>query len=237
MFHKNDFAEEGGWPEHYAEDLARFMENDPNRPVGLDLYEDVFNSALFPLQRKRELVKMIQLARTLNPRVVGEIGSDKGGSFYHWCKCFPTVQRAYACEYRGVPFQAAFEQAFPQIDFGFVYGSSFNDDNVSAVKDWLSGDKFDCLFLDGEKCFFDKDFYAYEPLVRSGGIIFLHDIHGFDINPRHTLDALKDSGYDVSEIIDVSEYFDDDRTCDSAWHQWLRYWKTTSCGVGVVRIP
>jgi cephalosporin hydroxylase len=63
------------------------MENDKDRMPGLDLYTEIFDHPwLFPLQRKAEMAAMMKLARSIEPKTVMEIGSDKGGSFYHWVK-------------------------------------------------------------------------------------------------------------------------------------------------------
>src|SRR5262245_40463896 len=52
----------GCWPAGLLEETAAIMARHHEWPDGLDSYDAVFNSATFyPLQRRRELVKMMQL--------------------------------------------------------------------------------------------------------------------------------------------------------------------------------
>src|SRR5688572_14395248 len=107
-----------------------FKEVHPTLSWGQDVYPEVFETELFfPLQRQRELARMMQVARTVGghtcptcggdgqetfiklpedprpkgttqrcsqckgfgkvgggPTTVMEIGADKGGGLYHWCR-------------------------------------------------------------------------------------------------------------------------------------------------------
>lgn len=212
------------------------------RQDGLPIYPEVFaNGWLFPLQRMREAERMIEMARTTRPRVVMEIGSDKGGGFYHWIKCLPTVEKAIAIEIRGVPFAGVFKRAFPERQLLCLDESSYEPATVEQVREFLAGDPIDCLFVDGDKRAFDQDFEAYRPMMRSGGIVFFHDIQD-TINPLDTFRALGRS-YRTEEIIDTSEYEAIERRMAAglqpadSYEQWFRVWKRGSCGVGVIHIP
>jgi hypothetical protein len=120
-----------------------FREVHPTLKPGQDSYPEVFATELFfPLQRRRELEKMMQIARGTGPVcptcrgatmpmppsedadcktckgtcqgpvTVMEIGADKGGGLYHWCMCLPTVRNVIACEIRGTPYSELFCKAF-----------------------------------------------------------------------------------------------------------------------------
>lgn len=225
-----------------------FLAGDADRPRGLDLYEEIFSDELlFPLQRKRELAAMMRLARSIEPRTVMEIGADKGGSFYHWIKCLPTVERAIAIEVRGVPYADLFAQAFD--DVAVLLGlacSSLTDATAAALREFLSPRSIDCLFMDGAKAWFARDWDLYAPMVRPGGLIFVHDINeGGPHAPAPPAEFFRSiaAPYETSTIIDTSEIDDAARReahglppADS-YEAWLRYWKTSSCGVGVIRVP
>ncbi len=227
---------------------SKFMAVDHQRPAGLDVYSDIFSDGwLYPLQRMNETAVMIRLARSLNPRNVMEIGSDKGGGFYHWIKGLPSVRKAVAIEYSGVPFADAFRYGFPNVDFSFIHGSSYARDTVAQVLEFMGGGQmFDCIFIDGDKSKTRADFEAYVGLVRPGGLVFIHDVEasvfgGVLPNPSQAFYDLR-SKYALSIILDGREgVAAQDRAAankplDSSWEDWLRIWKWNSCGVGVVHI-
>ena len=219
--------------------FEEFFLSENKRLPGQDIYEDIFSSPLlFPLQRKREMAFMMQKARSIEPKVVYEIGADKAGGLYHWCKCLPTVKRVIACEIRGTPYSELFEKAFPQIDFFWLPDSSYAPENVSNITKWLCADKIDCLFIDGDKCKFDKDFKVYLPAMNPRGIVFMHDIQ--DKAPRFGYDTICKKGYRHEEFIDVSESIEaverekQGISTLNTHEQWLRHWHGRSAGVGII---
>lgn len=234
-----------------------FQEVHPTLKPGQDSYPEVFQSSLFfPLQRRREMEKMMQVARQANggnPQVVMEIGADKGGSLYHWCMCLPTVNRVIACEIRGTPYRALFEQAFPQMHLLWLEQSSYESRTVATVKDWLSHSGYvktsaayeiDILFIDGDKGHFYDDFVAYLPMMRKpGGVVLFHDVQDPGLMRDHYFEALHHPAARQGHIIlDVSEAAEAcsrqaqgiPATCEH--ENWLRRWKGRSCGVGVVEL-
>lgn len=219
----------------------RFMELNRDLESGRDVYPEIFeNGWLFPLQRMRETAKMIAMARTIYPKTVMEIGSDKGGSFFHWVKGL-RPSKAIAIEIRGIPFAESFRTAFPKTEFYFAGGaSSYEPAQVRAVRMFLDEEKIDCLFIDGDKSAVDKDFAAYLPMMRNGGLVFIHDIVD-DIEPRRVFNRLK-AQYKTQQIVDTSEYDAiearelEGLTIATAYEGWFRVWKRTSCGVGVVYV-
>lgn len=220
------------FPKGMVEEIEAFLAAD-REPRGKDVYDSVFASGLFfPLQRKRELAAMMRTARSIQPRVVMEIGSDKGGGFYHWVKCLPTVTHAICCEVRGAPYEAAFRRAFPDVCFLFLSGSSYGSDVVEKVAVWLDGMAIDCLFIDGDKSHFLDDFHAYLPGMSCNGIVFMHDVVD---KPMRSAFMEASKGFKHDMIHDVSEVHD--RGPDATAHDhWLTYWDERSCGVGVIRL-
>lgn len=221
------------FPEGMVQEIEAFLAAD-RAPVGEDVYPAVFRTNFFfPLQRQKELAQMMRWARMKRPQVVMEIGADKGGSLYHWVKCLPTVRIAVACEIRGTPYAAAFERAFPHVKFLWVEGSSYAPENRAAVADALAAASatIDCLFIDGDKLAFERDFDAYKQLMHPCGIAFMHDIQ--DRDPKEAFERVTARGYHSKTCVDVSDY--DPLTAPSCPHdQWLHHWKGRSCGVGAV---
>ena len=210
---------------------------------GVFLIPELFDHpAVMPLQRKRELRAMGSMAATLEPRVAMEVGADKGGTLAHWLACQPTLEKMVACEYRGTPYKHFFEKAFPQVEFLWLEDSSYSKESWEKVKDFLGAYRFDFIFLDGDKNAFRKDFALYSPMVRRGGMVFVHDVYDRAGNSRCSADFREFSrGLTVSLIIDLAESvaakLNASRgTPSSGCHEdWLRA-SGDDCGVGVIHI-
>lgn len=230
---------DGPFPDNLIAGIEKFFESEATRPPGLDIYPEVFESdTFFPLQRKRELAQMMRIARTVMPTTVMEIGADKGGGLYHWCKCLPTVKRVIACEIRGTPYSALFEKHFPGIKFLWLPESSYATATVAKVCKFLLGTKIDCLFLDGDKSNFFRDFTIYQHLMAHQGLIFVHDIEdpapseAFQMMCRNVLTHGKI--IDRQDSMDALDRQDRDIPATTPYEDWLRYWGGRSCCVGVL---
>lgn len=226
-------------PADLNEYFAKFFSSENTREPGEDIYPEIFDSpVLFPLQRREELRKMMQIARKYSPKIVYEIGADKGGSLYHWCKCLSTVRRVICCEIRGTPYRYLFEQAFSHIDFLWIPESSYADVEVERVKRWLDGDKIDVLFIDGDKSYFHVDFDCYHLMMNLSSVVFMHDIQ--DESTGNSYQEVISRGYRHTEIVDKSDTEDalerqrQNVPPASVHEEWLRYWYGRSAGVGVV---
>lgn len=233
---------DGPFPPGMVAEIEKFLSTDSERPRGLDLYPEVFDTEFFfPLQRQRELARMIEVAREYDPEVVYEIGSDKGSGLYHWVKCLPTVRRAIASEIRGTPYRDAFERAFPEIDFLWIEGSSYDPTAIKKIKDWLGDDKLNSVFIDGDKNEFERDFDLVLPMMSRPSVAFMHDIR--DDVPGRAFNRVASRGiYRYSRIVDIQDSLDAmereklGEPCRGSHDGWLRQWKGQSCGVGVIRI-
>jgi predicted O-methyltransferase YrrM len=230
------------FPEGMLEDIQRFFVTEATRAPGLDLYLDVFKTDLFfPLQRQAELAEMMRTARLIEPRVVYEIGCDKGSGLYHWCKCLPTVRRVVACEIRGTPYCHEFEKAFPNIDFLWLEESSFGGSAMRKVSRWLAGDKIDCLFIDGHKRHFETDFNCYRRMMNPAGVVFMHDITD-EMPGAAYQNVIRRGEFRTKEIIDRSDTFQaieregQGIPIANVHERWLRTWRGRSCGVGVIHL-
>lgn len=243
---------DGPFPVGMMPCIEEFFESiHPCLEPGKDYYQRVFDTSyFFPLQRQREMVEMMRIARTFNPTTIMEIGADKGGGLYHWCHCLPSVRHVIASEIRGLPYATLFDNTFPHIQFTWVSGSSYEPRNRHYVETSLKLSEhktIDCLFIDGDKSAFLQDYDTYAPLLSSPSVVFLHDIKDGDgrniRTPRGTLEHLKSRGLRVDTYINT-----DDSTeamvrqskglpPESAHEGWLREWNGRSCGIGIVRQP
>lgn len=268
------------FPEGMVEEWAKFLA-ESHQPE--DVFD---TSLMFPLQRRGEWRRMMGVAFKTGPKceacsgtgdhnaagmiescrrchgmgcgpqTVMEIGADKGGGLWTWCKCLPTLKRVIACEIRGTPYSGLFERAFPHIRFLWLPCSSLTDAAVATVKNFLmlhaeqvgeDGNaavmrpaKIDVLFIDGDKSWFHSDFTAYLPLMDSSkGVVFMHDVT--DPAPGSAFEICR-AGFRSEVIIDRSDADEECRreaqgiAATTAHQHWLRHWRGTSCGVGVIHV-
>lgn len=226
-------------------DWKAFFETEHLREPGRDVYQEIFDhGCLFPLQRSRETAAMMKLARSRQPRIVMEIGADKAGGFYHWIKCLPSVQKAIACEIRGTPYDELFIEGFPDKKLLFIPGPSRDTRTLHEVSEFLGTQFIDCLFIDGDKSYFREDFEAYVQFVRHGGLVFMHDVYsspGVMPPPVHIFRELGKL-YPTEMILDLSEGREaaerdlKREPITTAYDGFLRVWKDSSCGVGVIYV-
>jgi cephalosporin hydroxylase len=172
----------------------------------------------------------------LTPKIVCDIGSDKGGNAFLWCKNLTTVKKAVFIEYRGVPFAKEISEMFPHIEFLFIQGSSYDPQNVDSVKKFLGTDRIDFLFIDGDKTAFAKDFYNFKPMVKSGGIACMHDINGEPPEDDFKMVSKTEKTFTIIDGSEYDEWVASGKKPTSAWESWLEYWKKSSCGVGVIQL-
>lgn len=227
----------GALPASLVADWRAFL----SQPRTLD---DLFkHGCLFPLQRRRELEKMVGMAASLKPEVGLIVGSDKAGDVWSFLNGCPTLKTLIAIEIRGVPWTDEFRKAFPRVEFLTFADSSYAPETVRAIQDFLGDSQIDFAFLDGHKGHFVDDFDAYLPMVKKSGLIFLHDIvecHGGDPTVRAWA-KIKGRGYATEEIIDFSEGVEEMKRPPAppatAHAGWLRIFHNRSCGVGCVTVP
>lgn len=226
------------FPAGLMDDIERVLREDDSPPA-LDLYPAVFESLMFPLQRQDELAAMIRLARMITPRVVMEIGADKGGGCYHFLKGL-RPDRFIGVEIRGTPYGEALSRAFEPTRCLWLEASSYDPKTVEIARGWLAGQPIDVLFIDGDKARFLDDFEAYLPHVRQGGLVFMHDVRdptpgrAFILaatHPRvraaHALESTIETAFAIAREVEG-------HPPASSHEGWLRHWRGASCGLGVL---
>lgn len=219
------------FPKDLLPSIEKFFSED-TEPEGLDLYPNVFKEAFFPLQRQTELKHMITVARKHKPKVIYEIGADKGGSLYHWCKCLlPT--HMIACEIRGTPYKHLFEKHFTNIHFTWIEGPS------TIINPLIELPPIDILFIDGDKGAFETDFYNCLPYMNRPAYAFMHDVQ--DEQPRAGFNAVAPH-FKTGIFVNI----DDTKVAlgkealglppENPHEGWLRHWRGKSCGVGIISL-
>jgi hypothetical protein len=215
-------------------DLALWWKEYLAKPKKDRTFDAVFESPMFPLQRKRECSAMLEIIdRTIEKPLFAmmEIGADKGGNVLLWMQRFYPLAMIVS-EWRGVPYAGVLKEAYPEARFNFL-DNSYDPTNVRNIYSFLDGGKIDVLFLDGDKANFLRDFDCYRAAVSDTGIVFVHDIN--DKAPTEAYNQLIERGFKHQEITDTSELGDlPEESQRTAYQHWLAHWQGKSCGVGVL---
>ena len=129
-------------------------------------------------QVRTEISALIDRLRALQPQVIVEVGTHKGGNSFLFCNAVTSGQLVVGvdlCVQNGdklVHFTRKGQRYYP------LHGDSQTEAMKARVQAKLGGRAVDFLFIDGDHSYkgVKADFELYAPLVRSGGIIALHDI-------------------------------------------------------------
>lgn len=125
-----------------------------------------------PSQNILELKTLLRAATTsaIKPKVIVEIGTDRGGSMAVWRQAFnPAVLI-------GIEIDEGKKVTATEV---MIFGDSHDEKTLERLKDQLTGNAIDFLFIDGDHTAegVKKDYEMYSPLVKKGtGIIGLHDV-------------------------------------------------------------
>ena len=140
----------------------------------LEVFNQLFRAYL-PRMTRDELFWLVNVAESIDPKRIIEIGVLHGGSLKMWEYILPEDGTLI-----GVDLYAK-----PRYKFGkkiedtwLIGGMSQDPRNVEAVKVILGGRKADFLFIDGYHSFWGAytDFRLYGQFIRKDGIIALHDL-------------------------------------------------------------
>lgn len=134
--------------------------------------------ALFANQKPAEIVPFLEFVRERAPEAVLEIGVAGGGTNLLLSHAHPSIGFVgaidlYVRNKEKLSYFAPKGQKRLHLD-----ACSYDPKTVREVARALDGRKLDLLFIDGDHTYDGarRDFEAYAPFVRSGGIIALHDI-------------------------------------------------------------
>ncbi|WP_242202506.1 class I SAM-dependent methyltransferase [Aestuariivivens insulae] len=138
----------------------------------------------------------------IRPKVVVEIGTKRGGSFYVWARYFKpqhliSIDLPGGIHGGGYPKQkACFFKSFlsdlPTSKVSLIQANSHSPATLEHLKHLLNGAAIDFLFIDGDHRYegVRQDFEMYSPLVRKGGYVGFHDIIASDYH--HQMDCYVD---------------------------------------------
>jgi len=165
--------------------LKQFSSTNPEE--SFNFISNKFLKAFKPAQIKKEFVALLETFKEINPQVIMEIGTAKGGSLFSFCKLAKENGLIISLDllkgqfgggytYWRVLFYNAFVDKSKKLYL--LRKNSHQQETLEEVKVILNGALLDFLFIDGDHTYdgVKKDFEMYSPLVKKGGSIALHDI-------------------------------------------------------------
>jgi cephalosporin hydroxylase len=168
------------------------------------------------LQKLRELAPLLALLRRRAPRVVVEIGTAQGGTFYAWCQIAEPDAILVSIDLPGGAFggdRAAASSALrpygqPGQQLHFIRADSHDVRTRARLETILGGREIDFLLIDGDHAYegVRQDFEMYAPLVGDGNPIAFHDILPHPEDSLCKVDRFWNeikSGYRHIELTDV----------------------------------
>jgi predicted O-methyltransferase YrrM len=138
-----------------------------------------------PWQVPSELHRFAKIVATLRPEKVMEIGTFKGGTLCVLCRLSSPTADIISVDLPGGKFGGGYSAMrsflyrscckYSQA-MHLIRGDSQSNEILTRVKSIAQS--LDILFIDGDHTYegVKRDFFAYSPLVRAGGVVAFHDI-------------------------------------------------------------
>jgi predicted O-methyltransferase YrrM len=140
-----------------------------------------------PIQVRSEILSLLEKIQSINPEIIVEIGTNKGGTLALYANIAPSTAEITSIdlhqgEFGGgypawkIPFYQAFKRGNQKINL--IRADSHKKETLDQLKTILAGKSIDYLFIDGDHTYegVKMDFEMYSPLVRKGGLIAFHDV-------------------------------------------------------------
>jgi predicted O-methyltransferase YrrM len=163
--------------------LARFHAATRTLDEIVDNGMNLSTSGLFrvnSVQKKSEILSLVQRVAALKPANILEIGTCNGGTLFMWSNL--ASKKVVSCDLFKNHIRGELYDHFPPPHSGCTVkalsGDSHSPDFKHQVYQEFAGAKVDFLFIDGDHSEqgVKADFHDYKGLVRKGGIIAFHDI-------------------------------------------------------------
>jgi len=144
--------------------------------------------AIAPNQKEPEILWLLELLAAERPRVVLEVGTDRGGTLFLWTRVASPealllsldIQKMVGRLGRLSPFalvRKSFARDRQRIELIDEVDSQ-DPGTLRRVEAILDGRAVDFLFVDGDHRYeaVRRDFELYSTLVRPGGVVAFHDV-------------------------------------------------------------
>jgi len=178
------------------------------------------------VQKVKELTPLIRLLKKRKLRTIVEIGTQKGGTLYAWCKVAEPDALIVSIDLPGGPFGGGYSlkdmkrfRTYKRKNqkIYFIRKDSHKKITKDQLIRKLKRRKIDFLFIDGDHRYagVKKDWTLYAPLMKRNGLIVFHDILFHPKMPKCKVDRLWNEikrKYQNREFIDKYD--------DRGWGQW-----------------
>lgn len=149
-----------------------------------------YYARIHAVQHQSEILMLVKRIQQLQPAVVVEIGTDKGGTFFMWSRLFGNLKKIASIDLPDGRFGGGYNHKRiklynyflfdkPEISPLFLRSDSHDHATRTKLLEWLGPDKIDFLYIDGDHTYggVRQDFEMYASLVRPGGVVAFHDIN------------------------------------------------------------
>jgi predicted O-methyltransferase YrrM len=166
------------WQWNQARELLRLSSRcqSPAELVAVNQAHGVFAAN----QKPAEVSRLLELVAALRPRHACEIGSYNGGNLFLISQMCASRAKIVSID---IDNDRLKRWVFPRLagrgrSLYCINADSHLDSTRVQLERILNGHPLDFLFIDGDHSYAGvrRDFELYSPLVRSGGVIALHDI-------------------------------------------------------------
>jgi predicted O-methyltransferase YrrM len=151
-------------------------------------------------------MELLEEFKRLGPSSVMEIGSEYGGTLYHWINNVQTGSRIVSVDRIGGNSYLWREWAAKAgVDLKVIIGRSDAQSTIDDVRAFCP--TLDFLFIDGDHSYAGGrlDFELYVPLVRRGGLVIFHDILSCHEAPNIEIwklwNDIRHAGYKTRELM------------------------------------
>jgi predicted O-methyltransferase YrrM len=154
------------------------LENDYRNLATIDDYFEFANRIFGPHQLRPEITGFLAMARQEQPRAVCEIGMANGGTTFLLGQALPSTEIMIGMDLFVRRRPRLLHFARPGQRIALLDGDSSSLPTIDKVREILGGRSLDLVFIDGDHSLEGvyRDFCAYRPFVRDGGLIAFHDI-------------------------------------------------------------
>ncbi|WP_255150141.1 class I SAM-dependent methyltransferase [Halorarius halobius] len=153
----------------------------------LDVQPGYGEYKLTALQLRDELLELARNVQQHEPKVILEIGTANGGTFYTWCRHVQSLEHIVSLDLPGGRFGGGYNQKKTEIfktfsddaTMDFIRDDSHNETTLERIKmDVVGENKVDFLFIDGDHSYegVKSDFQMYKNLMSDDGLVAFHDI-------------------------------------------------------------
>lgn len=140
-----------------------------------------------PRQVRSEMLRFARLVHERRPKVLVEIGTHAGGTFFVLSRCAHPEATVISIDLPGAQFSGGYPKftkyvlprmPLPTQKLECLRADSHAQSSVDWLKKTLAGRSVDVMLIDGDHTYsgVKQDFDLYSPFVRPGGLVAFHDI-------------------------------------------------------------